>query len=381
MSQGALRDYIPLRDGEGMYLVNPLLLCIISYNAAYFRHLIRKGPRSSGSDSGAIWERYRIEWDFEGGHKQGAEVRRRTAQRFTGLFAELRTARLRAQSPGNLIAPLRREFRETERQMRSDRDAQRERIRQNNRHMHRAIHDRIDRRARQADVAVPVLRLVRDVAADGVIVCAGLLSGGAALAGLGAGSVARGAFRYQDERNLGAAVMTASTSFSVGIIPVGSVERLGRAQHYAAVAMRGNVEAVGKTATGVISGKSLERAVLDTTVSMAGSWLGGLAVRRLGLKSLGPVTDLLGDTSVPVRIRAQRKVSIGAAARMLSGLTMESTTESVMARLASAILSPRGDSGSDPPDAPPPIADPFLADLAILGPDECSPAALPTLDR
>ena len=381
MSQGALRDYLSVKDGAGAYLVNPLLLCIVSYNAAYYRHLIRQGARSSRSDGGRIEERYRLEWDFEGGHKQGAEARRRTWQRLTGLFAELWTAKLRAQSPDSLIAPLRREFRETERQMRSDRDAQRERIRQNNRHMQRAIQGRIDRRARQADVAVPVLRLVRDVAADGVIVCAGLLSGGAAVAGLGAGSVARGAFRYQDERNLGAAVMTASTSFSVGIIPVGSVERLGRAQHYAAVAMRGNVEAVGKTATGVIAGKSLERAALDTAVSMAGSQLGGLAVRRLGLDSLGPLADHLGETSIPVRIRARVNVPGSLAARMLGGKAIESATESVLARLASSILSPRGDSGSAPPDAPLPIADPFLTDLAILGPDECSLAALPTLDR
>jgi hypothetical protein len=68
--------------------------------------------------------------------------------------------------------------------------------------------------------AVEIARFIRNLSADTIMVGASLVSGGAALALAGTGSVAKGAATYQDTGKVGAAVIKATGSFALAVIPI-----------------------------------------------------------------------------------------------------------------------------------------------------------------
>lgn len=78
----------------------------------------------------------------------------------------------------------------------------------------------IDSNVRGWERALGAAELTRDASATILVVGAGLLSGGAALAVLGAGSVLRGTATYQETGNVGAALIQTTGTFIVGAIPL-----------------------------------------------------------------------------------------------------------------------------------------------------------------
>jgi hypothetical protein len=68
--------------------------------------------------------------------------------------------------------------------------------------------------------AVEVLQVVRDVCATTLVAGATVLSGGAALAALGAGAGLKSASKYQDTGNVGAAVIEGTSTMVIGMIGI-----------------------------------------------------------------------------------------------------------------------------------------------------------------
>jgi hypothetical protein len=85
----------------------------------------------------------------------------------------------------------------------------------------------VERSVSRAQTGLQVATTVRDLSATTLVVGAAFLSGGAALATLGAGSTLKGTARYQESGNVGSAILEASGTFVVGMI--GMAASLGEA--------------------------------------------------------------------------------------------------------------------------------------------------------
>jgi hypothetical protein len=94
----------------------------------------------------------------------------------------------------------------------------------NLREMMRAAQDKtmknVERSVHIGEIGVGASTFVRDASAETIMVGATYLSGGAALAAIGGGSVMKGAFAYQDTGKVGNAVGTFSTNLLLGVADI-----------------------------------------------------------------------------------------------------------------------------------------------------------------
>jgi len=93
-------------------------------------------------------------------------------------------------------------------------------LREMQRNASRETSQNIDQAVMWGERAVGGATFLRDASATMLVVGSTLLTGGAAAAVLGAGSVLRGTGKYQDTGNVGAAVLTTSLTFSFGMFPL-----------------------------------------------------------------------------------------------------------------------------------------------------------------
>jgi hypothetical protein len=119
--------------------------------------------------------------------------------------------------------------------------------------------DNIDRSVARGEMGKTVATGVRDLSATMVVAGSAFMSGGTSLAFLGMGSVAKGAYRYQDTQNLGSALLTATGTFVVGAIPLNP---------YGGEALRGSSSWLAK-----VGGKEAIRWGEKTTLVIVGSGL------------------------------------------------------------------------------------------------------------
>lgn len=70
------------------------------------------------------------------------------------------------------------------------------------------------------ELTVDVLKVVRDFSAEFLLVSAGAVSGGAALAAVGAGSLLKGGAKWEDSGNFASGLATASTELLFAAIPI-----------------------------------------------------------------------------------------------------------------------------------------------------------------
>lgn len=73
----------------------------------------------------------------------------------------------------------------------------------------------------RGETALPVLEAVRDMSAEGLMVGATMLTGGAALAVIGAGATLKGVAKYQDTGHVGEAVVEGTANLVYGVIGMG----------------------------------------------------------------------------------------------------------------------------------------------------------------
>lgn len=362
-----MNDHIMLETSTGAYAVSPGLLKRVAYQAAYYGHKNRTKRRKTSKDGWGLPETYHYEFDFKGAKAAANAAANKMMGRFVELVTEIQTSRIERVSRGlgGDLESFREELLSLEQGMRRDKDEIGQALKQASRESMRNI----DAKVRGWGIAAQAATITRDVSADVFLVCAGALSGGAAIAGLGIGSVGKGAFKYQDTENVGAAVLEGTTSFVTGVIPVPSAQQVGRVQHYAMVFAKGKIEAGGKYATALVEGKDPVDAAMSVAVSMGTGAVAGRALKKLDVKDLGAVKGMLGDTTLPVSVRLRMGVSGGAVAKVVGQQTGKKLTGVGGDLLLQTLRREQGRM----PAVRMPLGDPVLADLAIMGPDVCEP--------
>jgi len=127
-----------------------------------------------------------------------------------------------------------------------------------------------------------VLEAVRDTSATILVAGAAVLSGGTALAVLGAGASLKGTAKFQDTGNVGLAIVEATGTFVVGAIPIKAPGvSLSSADSkilvFVASAMDGSFEGI----KAVIDGQSASTAIEQAALRTAGGTVLGLAGLKL----------------------------------------------------------------------------------------------------
>lgn len=115
---------------------------------------------------------------------------------------------------------------------------------------------------------VEIAKFVRDASAEGLMVGASVMTGGAAVAALGGASFFKGACKFQDTDSVGAAVMEGVGSFAFAYV------KLGKSFSFKENMVLAFVQAPYKAGTELVGGESMGKALL-----------------KGGLKLTGPVTE------------------------------------------------------------------------------------------
>ncbi|MCL4796176.1 MAG: hypothetical protein KJZ84_16570 [Bryobacteraceae bacterium] len=187
----------------------------------------------------------------------------------------------------------------------------------------------IDRSVGRGEIALQAATVVRDVSATTLVVGATFLSGGTALAVLGAGSALKGTGTYQDTGNVGAALIDGTFTFAVGVIGVGAAAnpaaanaasmttRFGQAasggmrqavvqnarEKGVIVLVGASINATGEGIKGHLSGKSAEQSLKAAAARFGTDVAGGLFA--------GPMLDHMA-LPILVRVASDTGINTGA---------------------------------------------------------------------
>jgi hypothetical protein len=147
----------------------------------------------------------------------------------------------------------------------------------------------IDQAVKDYDGDIRLARWVRDSSADGLMVGASVMSGGAALAVMGGGSFLKGEAKFQDTGSVGAGVMEGAGSFMFAFVKLGKTFSF---KEDMALVM---VQSAWKTGTELVGGATLGKAAISGALKLTGP-----SVDRLF--KLGPAKLLFDKVAVPVVI-------------------------------------------------------------------------------
>jgi len=224
---------------------------------------------------------------------------------------------------------------------------------------------------------IEVAKFVRDTSADGLMVGASILSGGAGAAVLGAGSSLKGWAKFEDtdglstDRRVGAALLTATGSFTFGMFKIGGTKFAFKEDVIIAI-----LQAQWETGVALTEGKSLGKAVAQGSLK-----LGGPFVDKV-FKS-GVATKLLDRACVPIAVTVQKMSTSGVlqvanVAPTVAGKWLGKVAQKqVVERGGKALIKSFGQPAVAAPPAPPAarrsavienatLTDSTLLDLAIV---------------
>lgn len=136
---------------------------------------------------------------------------------------------------------------------------------------------------------IEVAQFVRDTSADGLMVGASLMSGGAALALMGAGSTLKGTAKFQDTGSVGAAVMEGAGTFVFAYV------KLGKSFSFKQDMILALVQAPYVAGTELVGGSTVGKAALRGALTLTGP-----AVDQLF--RLSPSKTLFDRVAVPITI-------------------------------------------------------------------------------
>jgi hypothetical protein len=136
---------------------------------------------------------------------------------------------------------------------------------------------------------IEVARFVRDTSADGLMVGASVMSGGAALAVMGAGSTLKGTAKFQDTGSVGASIMEGAGSFVFAFV------KLGKTFSFKQDMVLALVQGTYKSGTELVAGASVGKAALSGALKLTGP-----AVDQLF--QLTPSKTLFDRVAVPITI-------------------------------------------------------------------------------
>lgn len=254
------------------------------------------------------------------------------------------------------------------------------------RRMHgRASHEmfeNIDQSVHRGEIAVSAASGIRDLSATVLVVGSAMMTGGAAVAVLGGGSFLKGVASYEDNGNVGAAVLTATGTFVVGAfaLPGGTLPAnaslstmIGGESVVASEAM--SAATSGQQATLVVVGAAVD-AQLEASNALLQGRSGADALRAAAAKfgvdviSAG-IGSGLGSVSLPVVVRLATDTTVSSAgdmsmSAMTSGGQAGSRPRSPSGRVLPRL--PRHAARSLPVPTNPPVCDAN----ATVGDRQCS---------
>jgi len=156
---------------------------------------------------------------------------------------------------------------------------------------------------------IEIAKFVRNTSADGLMVGASVMSGGAAVAVMGAGSILKGEGKYQDTGSVGAGVMEGAGSFVFAYV------KLGKKFSFKQDMVLALVQAPYKAGTELVSGASFSKAALSGALKLTGP-----GVDRLFTMGLGKT--LFDKVAVPIVINVNKgDVVENVASKFLGKLT------------------------------------------------------------
>jgi hypothetical protein len=134
-----------------------------------------------------------------------------------------------------------------------------------------------------------IARFVRDTSADGLMVGASVMTGGAAVAALGGASFFKGVCRFQDTGRVGASTMEGAGSFAFAYV------KLGKQFTFKDEMVLALVQAPWTTGTELVGGATISKAVASGAVKLTGP-------SSDALFKLGPARTLFDKVAVPIVI-------------------------------------------------------------------------------
>ena len=209
--------YTEVPTTDGLYLVDYDLVGRIVHDSAF---LIRKNDTAKWTSHKEGWglpTTYSYEVDYKDARIY-AEIRRMS---FGGLgkirsFFENKQTRTSSLPSGTKIDALKEELYSLEQDGRSARHLLKKKIENASRSSMRNINGAVSK----WETATEVAKFTRNASGDILLVGSAIATGGASTVAIGgAGSLMKGAFKYQDTGNVGAGVMEASVSFVTVLIP------------------------------------------------------------------------------------------------------------------------------------------------------------------
>jgi hypothetical protein len=190
-------------------------------------------------------------------------------------------------------------------------DAARE-LREMQRATSREMSENIERSIRKGEIALEVATAVRDISATTLVVGSTVMSGGAAVAVLGGGSVLKGVAKFEDGGSVGSALMTATGTFVVGVIGLKDVTAAATgAQKMALTVVGSAVDAQFEAVNALIDGKSGREAIAAAAgragTDLIGAGLGPV-IERITLPVIGKI---VADEKTRTVVEDTAKVAIG----------------------------------------------------------------------
>lgn len=207
------------------------------------------------------------------------------------------------------------------------------------------------------DSQIGAARFFRDTSADGLMIGATILTGGAGAAVLGGGSALKGWAKFQDTGNTGAAILTGVGSFTFGVFKLGGRQSSGLAED-AAVAI---LQAQWETGVGLVEGKSLGAAAATGSLKLTGPFVDRFF-------KLAPVKGILERAAVPLVITVATPAGVKNVAPALVAKATTKAAQNKVVDLGKAGIKALSAPGTPPagPAAPAGRGSPVL-DTATLG--------------
>ena len=181
------------------------------------------------------------------------------------------------------------------------------------------------------EASTEIARFVRDTSADGLMVGASVMTGGAAVAALGGASFFKGVCRFQDSGSVGASVMEGAGSFAFAYV------KLGKEFTFKEEMVLALVQAPWTTGTELVGGSTITRAVTSGAVKLTGP-------SSEALFKLAPAKTLFDKVAVPIVINYGGE---NVASKFLSKLAGETVQNRVVENGVKSIVNGAGRPSTD----------------------------------
>lgn len=204
---------------------------------------------------------------------------------------------------------------------------------------------RINAAVSSYDTQIGVAKFFRDTSADGLMVGATVLSGGAAAAVLAGGSTLKGVGRWEDSGSVSAGVLTGAGNLVLGVFKIGGMSG-------GALAV---LQAGQESATCLIEGKSVAEAIATGSLKLAGPAIDKVV-------KLPFMKTMLEKAAVPLAVQLSNST---VAEKLVADMAKKLLQKQVLERSGKAVIgSVKSVFKETPAEAPP-----STLDTATIGDD------------